>query len=585
MRRVLKTYISVLAGLLVLGCTSETLRVDSDYKVQMTLEPGGLQTRAHFEDKGSQAEFVWDVGSSMIAIASDGSSLVQWSSQAYCSPMHISLIDPSDKHKVLRAISSLSLPSDGMQTDDPLYFFSPVEGNSLCRLSADASSVGVEFSLPSTFSQSSTGRLEEFEPYCYIKGESKVLSTPSEADKNFVAASTVFRAIPATFRFNISNLTDSDITLESVKITCNRLFPDRLCYRATPEGVSIAEGEDKSGYFNTIKTSIASGYGETIRAKQGETVSTGTYYSMCLPFDSDASMQGATLAFILESSEKIYTFNIPAEAFFRNSGGAKRFEGGKLYTFNFSAGENSVELEGVSISDWLTDPFNTPTELISEDVRFSVSFWVQNRENLYTYAFTRMIGDNDSNTLWSECNLGEYLPTSTETILSWNRVTPVSESDSDYLAQYFDGITDFKWQTPSREDYARLLDANNTVTSIEYEHEARVHGLRIKRKDDEDISLFIPCSENVETHTEYPDAGTTVTTRTYRGNYWTRDEADEDNGFVFHFAFRQVETVVGEISTFSDYSPVLNEGADLYEFKAESKIKLHPVKAIIQHDR
>lgn len=584
MRRVLKTYISVLAGLLVLGCTSETLRVDSDSKVQMTLEPGGLQTRAHFEDKGSQAEFVWDVGSSMIAIASDGSSLVQWSSQAYCSPMHISLIDPSDKHKVLRAISSLSLPSDGMQTDDPLYFFSPVEGNSLCRLSADASSVGVEFSLPSTFSQSSTGRLEEFEPYCYIKGESKVLSTPSEADKNFAAASTVFRAIPATFRFNISNLTDSDITLESVKITCNRLFPDRLCYRATPEGVSIAEGEDKSGYFNTIKTSIASGYGETIRAKQGETVSTGTYYSMCLPFDSDASMQGATLAFILESSEKIYTFNIPAEAFFRNSGGAKRFESGKLYTFNFSAGENSVELEGVSISDWLTDPFNTPTELISEDVRFSVSFWVQNRENLYTYAFTRMIGDNDSYTLWSECNLGEYLPTSTETILSWNRVTPVSESDTDYLAQYFDGITDFKWKTPAKADYEALLDDNNTVTSIEYDSAAGVYGLRIKRRDNDDISLFLPCSEKEEIKTEYPEDGKTEISRTFHGCYWTRDEADESNGILFHFAFHQVETVVDETSTYSDYSFVLNDGAELFEFKAESKTKEHPVKAIIQND-
>ena len=261
MRSVLKTYISVLACLLVLGCTPETLRVDADSKVQMTLDPGSLQTRAHFEDKGSQAEFVWDVGGSMIAIASDGSSLVQWSSQAYYSPMHISLIAPSNKHKVLRAISSLSLPSDGLQTYNPLYFFSPVEGNSLCSVESEASSVGVDFSMPSLFSQSGSGKLEEFEPYCYIRGESKVLSTPSKSDKNFSAASTVFKAIPATFRFNISNLTDTDITLESVKISCNRLFPDRLVYRATPKGVSISEPEDKSGSFSTIKTSIASGYG------------------------------------------------------------------------------------------------------------------------------------------------------------------------------------------------------------------------------------------------------------------------------------------------------------------------------------
>ena len=543
------------------------------------------ETKAHFEDIDGSASFVWDVGSSMIAVVGTGSAPVMWNGGDYYSPMHISLIDPINPNKALRACSEHSLGSSAAASNDPLFFLSPVNGSALCSILAASDGVSVEFSMPSVFNQSTSGALEEFEPYCYIKGESTIKSTPSASDKNFVASSTTFRAIPAIFRFNVSNNTDNDIVLESVKITCNRLFPDKLCWTADGASVSVKEPDDKSGYFNTIKTSINWGHGESIPAKSGETIHKGTYYALCLPFDSDDSMQGATLAFILESSEKTYTFNIPAEAFFRNSTPAKRFEGGKLYTFNFSAGENSVELEGVSISDWLTDPFNTPTELISEDVRFCVSFWVQNRENLYTFSFTRMIDDADSHTLWSECNIGEYINTSTDITLSWTMVTPAYESDTNYLSQYFDNITDFKWQTPSREDYERLLNANNTVTSIEYEHEARVHGLRIKRKDDEDISLFIPCSENVETHTEYPDAGTTVTTRTYRGNYWTRDEADEDNGFVFHFAFRQVETVVGEISIFSDYSPVLNEGADLYEFKAESKIKPHPVKAIIQHDR
>ena len=543
------------------------------------------ETKAHFEDINGSASFVWDVGSSMIAVVGHDSEPVMWNGGEYYSPMHISLIDATRPNKVLRACSEHSLGSSAAAFGDPLFFLSPVNGSALCSTLAASDGVSVEFSMPSVFNQSTSSALEEFEPYCYIKGESTIKSAPSASDKNFVASSTTFRAIPAIFRFNVSNNTNKDIVLESVKITCNRLFPDKLCWTADGASVSVKEPDDKSGYFNTIKTSINWGHGESIPAKSGESIHKGTYYALCLPFDSDASMHGATLAFILESSEKTYTFNIPAEAFFRNSTSAKRFEGGKLYTFNFSAGENSVELEGVSISDWITDPFNTPTKLISEDVRFCVSFWVQNRENLYTFSFTRMIDDADSHTLWSECNIGEYINTSTDITLSWTMVTPADESDTNYLSQYFDNITDFKWQTPSREDYERLLNANNTVTSIEYEHEARVHGLRIKRKDDEDISLFIPCSENVETHTEYPDAGTTVTTRTYRGNYWTRDEFDEDNGFVFHFAFRQVETVVGEISTFSDYSPVLNEGANLYEFKAESKIKLHPVKAIIQHDR
>ena len=170
--------------------------------------------------------------------------------------------------------------------------------------------------MPSVFEQSASGRLEEFGDYCFIRGESTVKSTPSASDKNFAAASTTFRAIPATFRFNVRNTTDSDVILESVKITCDRLFPDKLCWKTDGSAVTVTEPEDKSGYFNTIKTSIDAGYGEKIGAKDGETVHTGTYYAVCLPFDSESSLDGATLAFILETSDKIHTFNIAAADFF-----------------------------------------------------------------------------------------------------------------------------------------------------------------------------------------------------------------------------------------------------------------------------
>ena len=75
-----------------------------------------------------------------------------------------------------------------------------------------------------------------------------------------------FKAIPAIFRFNVSNNTDSDMVLESVKITCNKLFPDKLRWTTNGKGMSVREPADKSGYFNTIKTSINWGHGETIPA-------------------------------------------------------------------------------------------------------------------------------------------------------------------------------------------------------------------------------------------------------------------------------------------------------------------------------
>ena len=52
------------------------------------------ETKAHFEDIDGSASFVWDVGSSMIAVVGHGAAPVQWTGGRYWSPMHISLIDP-----------------------------------------------------------------------------------------------------------------------------------------------------------------------------------------------------------------------------------------------------------------------------------------------------------------------------------------------------------------------------------------------------------------------------------------------------------------------------------------------------------
>ena len=354
MKRSAATYLLALALLSACSPKEEAPALQEHSRVEMALNQP--QTKAHFEDENGTASFVWDVGSSMIAVVGHDSAPVKWNGgEYYYSPMHISLIDAARPNRVLRACSEHSLESNAAQAGDPLFFLSPVAGSALCSTQASADTVSVKFSMPSLFEQSTSQALEEFEPYCYIRGESSVKSVPS-ASKNFVANSTTFKAIPAIFRFNVSNNTDSDMVLESVKITCNKLFPDKLRWTTNGKGVSVREPADKSGYFNTIKTSINWGHGETIPAKAGETVHKGTYYALCLPFDSDASMQDATLAFILETSKKTYTFNIPAEKFFR-SAPDKRFASNKIYNFNFSLGESSVELEGVSIADWIRDSF------------------------------------------------------------------------------------------------------------------------------------------------------------------------------------------------------------------------------------
>lgn len=571
---------------LVSACTPETLSPNcgTESRLEMSLAQNPL-TRAHFEDRNGTATFVWDADARMIAAAGHAGSLVEWAGGEFFSPMNITYINPEDSHKVLRANSSLTIPGNAAAARDPLFFLSPVNGSSLCEVESSSEEMSVVFSMPSTFSQTASSRLEEFEDYCYIRGESTVMSIPTASNKNFTTNSTTFTAIPATFRFNVSNNMEQDIRMESIKISCDKGFPDRLCWQTDGTSVSIAEPEDKSGYFKIIKTSINHGYGEIIAAKNGSGLSTGSWYAMCLPFDSDSSMDGATLAFILETSDKTHTFNLPASEFFQNPSN-KRFESNKIYTFNFTLNEESVELEGVTISDWVGDPFYLPTEEISAFVFVRPSYWNQNRENLNTYGFVKMNGEPGSYTMWGECNIGEYLVHSVETAFNWKEVTPVDASDTDYLSTYFHGITDFKWETPTRADFTALFgvqDANIEMCRFE---ESGVLGLKINSEINPGGFIFLPVVSQTD-ETYYPGTGGTIITRYYHGYYWTRDEdeTDTEKAYLLHFEFKQVETVdINDESTYSDFSRVLNGGTDFFEFKTASKQENHTVRAILHYD-
>lgn len=568
--RAAATYLLALA--LLSACSPKEVQPAGAARVQMALA-SDQRTKAHFEDVDGTAGFIWDVGSEMLAVVSNGSAPVQWEGGEYCSPMHISLIDPAHSNRVLRACSEYTLAASAAKAGDPLFFLSPANGSALCSTQAGADGVQVEFAMPSVFEQSASAAMEEFEPYCYIRGESTIKSAPTATEKNFVANTTAFTAIPAIFRFNVSNNTEQEVVLESVKITCNKLFPDRLCWKADGVTVRICEPEDKSGYFNTVKTSVNWGHGNIIG-----TGGKGTYYSLCLPFDDDSSMDGATLAFILETSDKIYTFNIPAADFFRSSS-AKRFESNKIYTFNFSLNGTSVELEGVSIADWMKDSFYLPIVDITADVKVNLSYWVQDRKNLYTYGFMKMFSGESP--MWAECNLGEYLYSASDIDFNWNEVTPSDPADTDYLAVYYDNITDFKWKTPSRSDFEQLFSLPDSCLVMCRDEESGVHGLKIKSKDRPGASIFLPCSGRTEVDTVYPGDGSTVINRTFHGYYWTLDEAPSaTNAYLLHFSFSQVETVVEDVSTFSEYSRVLNSGK-LYEFMEKPKTDYFTVRAIL----
>lgn len=380
--------VALICAVVAAGCSREENSPDlpSAAKVELDLASRPA-TRAHFDNNG---HFVWDADGSMIAVVSKNWSaniigkLVRWKSNKLYSPMNITQLDPSNSSLVLRATSASTLSTLsilGAKRGDWLFCFSPVVGSSNATLTESASSlfassVAVEFSMPQEFSQSASGKLEEFGDYCYIHGESTIASAPTGDQKNFTASPTTFYAIPATIRFNIKNNTDAAVRMESVKITCDKLFPNKLCWKTSGDKPAISEPEDKSGYFHTIKTAIDEGFGEEIPAKNGDSLSTGTYYALCLPFDDAASLTDATLTFILESKEKIHTFNISAAEFFKSvlPPAEKKFESNKIYTLNFTLNDNSVEPESVTNSDWVGEPFYLPTEDVTARIKVTVDY-------------------------------------------------------------------------------------------------------------------------------------------------------------------------------------------------------------------
>lgn len=571
------------------GCSREELSSDEsdEARLEMAL-PAQMRTKAHFEDNDGTATFVWDVDGSMIAVLSkydadsQNRTIAQWDGGSKYSPMNITHLDPSDSHKALRAASKFTLAKEAANVEDLLFCLSPVNGSALCKVVESAENVEVTFSMPSQFEQSGSGRLEEFRDYTFIKGESTILSTPTASIKNFAANSTTFRAIPAIFRFKITNNMQSDVTMESVKISCSNSFPDKLCWRTDGSTVTISEPEDKSGYFKIIRTLINDGYGEVIPAKSGEV----SYYAMCLPFSSDASMANGTLAFILETKEKIHTFNVTTEEFFRNSDN-KLFESNKIYTFNFTMNENSVELEGVTISDWNGNGFYLPSEEVTANVELHTTYWAQDRENLFTYAFLRMIEEENTYTMWSECNIGEYDKSSSDILFNWYQITPASNTDTDYLAKYFNNITDFKWQTPAVADFEALFNSNNCSVTAAKDEDSGICGLTVKRLDKPDTSLFLPISVEGEP-TEHLESDKKIITHTYHGRYWTRDEYEDeeytDKAYYVHFAITEVETVVGKVSTFAPPAIVDFKG-QAYEVRDTVKSATFTTKAILKIEK
>ena len=70
-------------------------------------------------------------------------------------------------------------------------------------------------------------------------------------------------------------------------------------------------------------------------------------------------------------------------------------------------------------------------------------------------------------------------------------------------------------------------------------------------------------------------------THTYHGRYWTRDEKDNANAYYVHFEITEVETVVGEVSTFAPPA-IVDLNGQKYEVRYTEKSATFTTKAILK---
>ena len=192
----------------------------------------------------------------------------------------------------------------------------------------------------------------------------------------------------------------------------------------------------------------------------------------------------------------------------------------------------------------------------------------------------RMIGDASNCTLWGECNLGEYLYYAHNECFTWGSISSPAS-----LAFYFNNITDFNWQLPSKEDFVQLFSSDNSLLTMTMDEESEEYGLKIESKSNPGASLFIPCLYMTEANTDFQEDRTEIIHRQYHGKYWTVDEDGEGNAYVAHFVFGQDVTLKDEVVI--DSSPlkwILNDGNDIYEFVKAPKTDKYPVRVILKNE-
>ena len=463
----------LLALLLLSSCKEEQMKV-SDSIGRLNISFAEEQTRSSWNDntdtEGGNVSYVWENNDNnmLTAIKHDNQYVpfyVSLSSAAqYHTPTKFETFD--DAKSKIKLQTTLGVKYDvqdnayvyPIAADDAMYCCHPInEERATIHSTPDA--VQVDFSLPSTFPFSNQkNTLSSLADYSYVYTSTTLKSVD---DNSIVAKASHFNSACAIIRFNITNNVTSDIIITGIKMEADdgsKIFPNKLRFA----NGTMAEQEDKSGYYNRLTTTISS---VTIPRTQK-----GIFYNMCFPLDGD--FNNVPLKFTIDTNYLTYQLRLKSDVITKN-----KFEAGKIYTFNFSLEEKEVRLNTIDISRCTT--YNVDKTESVEIVVPADVIWEQTGINSSQMVFaslgmTTTIDGTEYDVLWATCNLGAREAIETGFLYAWGEVnrkadnlysptgyvgtatTDISNTEHDAV-KYSLGDGYWMWVTPTKEMWEQLM--------------------------------------------------------------------------------------------------------------------------------
>ena len=460
--------------LLLASCVDEQAAQHSVQRLDISFADTPL-ARSTWADRtdseGGTASYIWENNTNMLtAIKHDGQYVPFYENMSdaaqYHSMTRFETVDAEQSKIRLHTTLGVKYDYDAEQAayefpvaaGDLMFCCHPVDART--SVGSDAAGVSVKLPIPSTFSYTKcVNDLSSLGDYSYVYTSTTLQTVDANS---IVASASPFRSACAIVRFNVTNGISSDIMITGIKMEAadgSRIFPNVLGFS---EG-TLSEQADRTGYYSRLTTDIQ---GVTIPRTQ-----TGVFYNMCFPLDGD--FNHVPLKFTVDTNYLTYQLHLDSDVITN-----RKFEAGKLYTFNFILEEKEIRLNTIDISQCTTynvDKAESLNIIVSPDAIWQQTASESAQMVFVSLGMTTTIDGKDYDVLWATCNLGAMEPIGTGNHYAWGEVGPkaaslyspegyISTASSDIHNTSYDAVKTYLggghwlWCMPTKDMWDDLIE-------------------------------------------------------------------------------------------------------------------------------